>query len=164
MGGTVATDILAARAHDGSDAVGAPPGGSGPGVWIPTPPAFLPYLLPQWGFVVPFGMMSSSQFRPPGPPSLTASNTRRITRRSRNSVGLRFHPHRRPDRDRLVLGGMARQLNAARATGKHSPDDRRRMRQHDRRKREVVRPVKHRHGRRCHLCWHVSKPLISGAQ
>ena len=62
--------ILAARAHDGSDAVVPPPGGSGPGVWVPTPPAFLPYLLPQWGFVVPFGMNSSSQFRPPGPPSL----------------------------------------------------------------------------------------------
>src|SRR4029434_298141 len=38
--------------------------------WVPTPPAFLPYLLPQWGFVAPFGMNSSSQFRPPGPPSL----------------------------------------------------------------------------------------------
>jgi hypothetical protein len=66
----VATQILAARAHDGSDAIVPPPDGSGPGVWIPTPPAFLPYLLPQWGFVVPFGMGSSSQFRPPGPPSL----------------------------------------------------------------------------------------------
>src|SRR6266480_2185024 len=39
-------------------------------VWVPTPPAFLPYLLPQWGFVMPFAMSSSSQFRPPGPPSL----------------------------------------------------------------------------------------------
>jgi hypothetical protein len=66
----VGTVILAARAHDGSSAVVQPPGGSGPGVWIPTPPAFLPYLLPQWGFVVPFGMSNSSQFRPPGPPSL----------------------------------------------------------------------------------------------
>ena len=66
----VATQILAARANDGSDAIVPPPGGSGPGVWIPTPPAFLPYLLPQWGFVVPFAMTSSSQFRPPGPPSL----------------------------------------------------------------------------------------------
>jgi hypothetical protein len=66
----VANQILAARANDGSTAVVPPPGGSGPGVWIPTPPAFLPYLLPQWGFVVPFGMSSSSQFRPPGPPSL----------------------------------------------------------------------------------------------
>jgi len=66
----VANQILAARANDGSNAIVPPPGGSGPGVWIPTPPAFLPYLLPQWGFVVPFAMNSSSQFRPPGPPSL----------------------------------------------------------------------------------------------
>lgn len=66
----VATVILVARAHDGSNAVVQPPGGSGPGVWVPTPPAFLPYLLPQWGFVAPFGMRNSAQFRPPGPPSL----------------------------------------------------------------------------------------------
>jgi len=63
----VANQILAARANDGSDAIVPPPGGSGPGVWVPTPPAFLPYLLPQWGFVTPFAMSSSSQFRPPGP-------------------------------------------------------------------------------------------------
>lgn len=66
----VANQILAARANDGSNAIVQPPGGSGPGFWIPTPPAFLPYLLPQWGFVAPFAMSSSSQFRPPGPPSL----------------------------------------------------------------------------------------------
>jgi PAP2 superfamily len=66
----VGTQILASRANDGSDAVVPPPGGSGPGVWVPTPPAFAPYLLPQWGFVEPFGMSSSSQFRPPGPHSL----------------------------------------------------------------------------------------------
>jgi hypothetical protein len=66
----VASQILAARANDGWDATVAPPGGSDPGDWIPTPPAFLPYLLPQWGFVTPFAMSSSSQFRPPGPPAL----------------------------------------------------------------------------------------------
>jgi PAP2 superfamily len=66
----VANQILAARANDGSDTTVPPPGGSGPGVWVPTPPAFLPYLLPQWGFVTPFAMSSSSQFRPPGPPAL----------------------------------------------------------------------------------------------
>jgi PAP2 superfamily len=66
----VADQILVARADDGSDAIVLPPGGSGPGVWIPTPPGFRPYLLPQWGFVAPFAMDSSSQFRPPGPPSL----------------------------------------------------------------------------------------------
>jgi len=66
----VANQILAARANDGWNATVLPPGGSGPGVWVPTPPAFAPYLLPQWGFVTPFAMSSSSQFRPPGPPSL----------------------------------------------------------------------------------------------
>ena len=66
----VANQILAARSNDGHDAIVPPPGGSGPGVWVPTPPAFAPYLLPQWGFVRPFAMNSSSQFRPPGPPSL----------------------------------------------------------------------------------------------
>src|SRR6266516_3020953 len=66
----VAGQILAARANDGWNATVPPPGCSGPGVWVPTPPAYLPYALPQWGFVVPFGMSSSSQFRPPGPPSL----------------------------------------------------------------------------------------------
>jgi membrane-associated phospholipid phosphatase len=66
----VASQVLAARANDGWNATVQPPGGSGPGVWVPTPPAFLPYLLPQWGFVAPFAMSSSSQFRPPGPPSL----------------------------------------------------------------------------------------------
>ena len=66
----VANQILAARANDGWNASVPPPGGSGPGVWVPTPPAFLPYLLPQWGFVMPFAMSSSLQFRPPGPPSL----------------------------------------------------------------------------------------------
>ena len=66
----VASQILAARANDGFDAIVPPPNGSGPGVWVPTPPAFLPYLLPQWGFVAPFAMSSSSQFRPPGSPSL----------------------------------------------------------------------------------------------
>jgi membrane-associated phospholipid phosphatase len=66
----VANQILAARANDGSNAIVPPPGGSGLGVWIPTPPAYLPYALPQWGFVTPFAMNSGSQFRPPGPPPL----------------------------------------------------------------------------------------------
>jgi membrane-associated phospholipid phosphatase len=66
----VTSQILAGRSNDGSNAIVPPPSGSGPGAWVPTPPAFLAYLLPQWGFVAPFGMSSSSQFRPPGPPSL----------------------------------------------------------------------------------------------
>jgi len=69
----VANQILAARANDGWNATVLPPGGSGPGVWVSTPPAFLPYALPQWGFVTPFTMNSSSQFRPSGPPSLDSA-------------------------------------------------------------------------------------------
>src|SRR5262245_31458142 len=73
-GESVANQVLAARANDGSNAILPPPGGSGPGAWVPTPPAFLPYLVPQWGFVVPFAMSSSSQFRPPGPPALDSQD------------------------------------------------------------------------------------------
>jgi hypothetical protein len=66
----VANQILAGRANDGWNTSVLPPGGSGPGVWVPTPPLYLPYALPQWGFVRSFAMSSTSQFRPPGPPSL----------------------------------------------------------------------------------------------
>lgn len=69
-GASVADQILASRANDGSDKVVPAPSGSGPGFWVPTPPAFAPYLLPQWGMVEPFGMRSSDQFRPGGPPRL----------------------------------------------------------------------------------------------
>jgi hypothetical protein len=71
-GESVAIQILAARANDGSATVVPPPSGTGPGAWIPTPPAFAAYLLPQWGILQPFCMRSTSQFRPPGPPALTS--------------------------------------------------------------------------------------------
>src|SRR5262249_30706299 len=72
-GETVADEILAARVGDGADAAVTLPFASGPGVWVPTPPAFAPYLLPQWGFMQPFCMKSSSEFRPPGPPALSSA-------------------------------------------------------------------------------------------
>jgi len=72
-GKSVAEQILANRATDGWNAVVPPPSGSGPGYWVPTPPAFAPYLLPQWGMVAPFTMPSSAHFRPPGPPALTSA-------------------------------------------------------------------------------------------
>jgi membrane-associated phospholipid phosphatase len=72
-GESVAARILALRANDGSSAVVAPPSGSGPGDWQPTPPAFAPYLLPQWGFVAPFAIPSGFAFRPSGPPLLDST-------------------------------------------------------------------------------------------
>src|SRR5437867_8189710 len=47
---SVAGRTLALRVNDRSDAMIAPPSGSGPGFWQPTPPQFAPYSLPQWGF------------------------------------------------------------------------------------------------------------------
>ena len=69
----MASQILAARANDGANAVVPLPSGSGPGSWVPTPPASAPYLLPQWGMLVPFGMTSSDQFRGAGPPPLDSA-------------------------------------------------------------------------------------------
>jgi len=71
-GKSVAQQILAARANDGATGSVASPAGSGPGVWVPTPPAFAHYLLPQWAFVRPLCMTTSAQFRPTGPPALTS--------------------------------------------------------------------------------------------
>jgi hypothetical protein len=72
-GESVAAQILSWRASDGSDERLSPPTGSEPGVWVPTPPAFAAYLLPQWAFVAPFAMPTSSFFRPQGPPSLESA-------------------------------------------------------------------------------------------
>src|SRR5262249_55923618 len=38
--------------------------------WTPTPPDFLPPLVPQFANVTPFAMTSPDQFAPPGPPAL----------------------------------------------------------------------------------------------
>jgi membrane-associated phospholipid phosphatase len=69
-GESVAQQILVWRANDGADATIPPPSESGLGFWVPTPPAYAPYLLPQWAFVAPFAMPSSAHFRSPGPPAL----------------------------------------------------------------------------------------------
>jgi PAP2 superfamily len=72
-GERVAAQILAWRAGDNSDAIVAPPAGAGAGAWIPTPPAFVAYLLPHWGEVTPFAMPSNAHFRPLGPPPLASA-------------------------------------------------------------------------------------------
>ena len=72
-GELVAARTLAWRAGDNSDAIVAPPVGSGAGAWIATPPGFVAYLLPQWGEVSPFAMPSNAHFRPLGPPSLASA-------------------------------------------------------------------------------------------
>ncbi len=73
LGESVADEVLFDRATDGFDAIVLAPGGSGAGVWFPTPPALAAYLLPQWGFVRPFAIISAAAHRPPPPPLLTSA-------------------------------------------------------------------------------------------
>lgn len=75
VGAAAGADLLALRANDGSNLPADPYLGdsSTPGKWRPTPNAFAPGLLPRWREVTPFGLASGSQFRQPGPPSLTSS-------------------------------------------------------------------------------------------
>jgi hypothetical protein len=72
-GQIVADRFLAVRANDLSDIPIDAPAGQGPGVWVPTPPAFASYLLPQWGQVMPFAIVTPFQFRPAGPPALNST-------------------------------------------------------------------------------------------
>jgi len=72
VGEDVARRLLEERSHDGFALVVPYAPGSGPGAWVPTPPAFAPALLPGFGHVVPFALHSGDQFRPDGPPSLTS--------------------------------------------------------------------------------------------
>jgi hypothetical protein len=73
IGQIAATRIVALRTGDGRNA-NVPytyPTSPVPGVWIPTPPAFVPPVTPWVGQMVPFTMQSASQFLPVnGPPDL----------------------------------------------------------------------------------------------
>ena len=63
--------MLAWRSTDGFTPP-PPPflGGTNPGQWRPTLPAFLPGAVPQFATMVPWSIESPSQFRPSGPPAL----------------------------------------------------------------------------------------------
>ncbi len=62
--------LTARRFGDGLEANVPYTPGSGPGVWQPTPPGFLPALTPWLGFMRPFTMKSPAQFLPDGPTPL----------------------------------------------------------------------------------------------
>lgn len=69
-GNAFAGAMLAARATDGSGAVVTYTPTGLPGDWTPTPPAFAPASLPQWGGVTPFLLGVGDQFRSVPPPAL----------------------------------------------------------------------------------------------
>jgi len=72
VGQQAARAILNIRALDGRDATVIYVPGSGPGVWVPTPPAFLAAQAPETALVQPFALKSGSQFRPDAPFDLTS--------------------------------------------------------------------------------------------
>ena len=72
VGRQSAAGLLALRDNDGRDAVVLYRPGSGPGVWLPTPPAFQPAAAPEAPYVQPFALTSASQFRAEPPPELNS--------------------------------------------------------------------------------------------
>jgi PAP2 superfamily len=62
-GKAAAAAIIALRSADGSQPPMPYTPGSGSGVWIPTPPDFLPAAFTWWGKVTPFVLRSGDQFR-----------------------------------------------------------------------------------------------------
>ena len=74
VGQQTAAGILSLRKNDGRSAGTAwTPPPPGPGIWQPTPPAFLPPATPWIRSVTPWTMTSPSQFRVPPPPGLDSA-------------------------------------------------------------------------------------------
>lgn len=69
VGRSVAADVLAYAATDGSDAVWTGTIPVGPGYWTSAPPTAPPQE-PQWGGIRPWLLSSADQFRPPPPPAV----------------------------------------------------------------------------------------------
>jgi hypothetical protein len=72
VGEAAAEALIRARTGDGLEANVPYTPGTGPGVWEPTPPGFLPALTPWLGHMRPFTMPSAAQFLPAGPTSLSS--------------------------------------------------------------------------------------------
>lgn len=69
LGRLIGAGVVARGRRDGSDAIFEGPIPVGPGLWVPTPPAFAPPLEPLAGTWRPWNMSSGSQFRPGPPPA-----------------------------------------------------------------------------------------------
>jgi membrane-associated phospholipid phosphatase len=72
LGELVASGVLLIREKDGSDAMVPYTPGTEPGDWRPTPPNYLPAMMPHWADVTPFAMEDGAQFRKTSPPRLSS--------------------------------------------------------------------------------------------
>ncbi len=77
VGEAAAMAVISARTGDGLEANVPYVPGSGPGAWIPTPPAFAAPVTPWLGQMRPFTMRSAGDFLPDPPPSLSSETWER---------------------------------------------------------------------------------------
>jgi hypothetical protein len=115
FGTRAAEHLIRLRANDGRNApiqFTQPPA---PGVWRPTPPAFLPMSAPWLGFVTPLLVHSATQFAPPPPPKLTSARYTRDFNEVK-ALGSATSTQRTPaqtDTARFFSGNALVQYNAA---------------------------------------------------
>ena len=72
VGEAAAMTLIGARTGDGLEASITYTPGSGPGAWIPTPPAFAGPVTPWLGQMRPFTMKGAGDFLPDPPPALSS--------------------------------------------------------------------------------------------
>src|SRR6202165_4660872 len=77
VGEAAAAALIAARTGDGLEANVPYVPGTGPGAWIPTPPAFLSAATPWQGQMRPFTMSTAADFLPDGPTPLGSERWKR---------------------------------------------------------------------------------------
>ncbi|HEY1754570.1 MAG TPA: vanadium-dependent haloperoxidase [Bryobacteraceae bacterium] len=77
VGEAAAMAVINARQGDGLEANVNYTPGSGPGAWIPTPPAFAAPAVPWLGQMRPFVLKAAADFLPDGPTSLTSEDWKR---------------------------------------------------------------------------------------
>ena len=77
VGEAAAAAVIAARVGDGLEAAVTYTPGTGPGAWVPTPPAFAAAVTPWLGKMRPFTMSTAADHRPDAPPSLESETWKR---------------------------------------------------------------------------------------
>jgi membrane-associated phospholipid phosphatase len=80
LGRSIGARVVARARTDGSDAVGPVAVPVGPGLWVPTPPGFLPALEPLAGTWRTWNISSGARFRPGPPPAFGSRRYARETR------------------------------------------------------------------------------------
>jgi hypothetical protein len=116
FGTRAADNLIAMRTNDGRNAPALFTQPPAPGVWRPTPSAFLPMAVPWMGAVTPLLLRSGAQFGEPGPPPALTSALYTGDFREVKALGSATSTARTPEQTSTALffsGNAAAQFNAA---------------------------------------------------